>query len=388
MLGLPLALKIVCLQENLNRGLNLVGRAVAARSPLPVLSNVLLATDGGRLRLSAMNQQLAISAWVGVNIESEGATTVPARLLSDFVAQLPAGQVTIELDGETDAVTVSASKNRAKINGIDASEFPPIPQTSAEREVEVDGEVFGAMIDQVVIAAATDDSRPVLAGVCLALGPDYIELAAADGYRLAVRRVAMKTGLKEPVQILVPRPAMVELRRILTDDPGGVWIGLTSSRSEVLFRTLAVSVVSHLIDGQFPKYQQLIPANADTRITASTAEFSHAVRIASLFARDGSNVIRVTVEPGEGSPAKIVLTANAKELGDHRGEIDCESTGPGSQIAFNSKFLADCLGAITSTRVALQITGPTSPGLVRPTDSDGADDTSYSHVIMPMHTVR
>ncbi len=383
-------MNLTCLQENLNRGLSLVSRAVAARSPLPVLSNVLLATEDGGLKLAAMNQQMAISVWTGASIQSEGAITVPARLLSDFIGQLPEGVVALELDAETDTLQVSSGRFRAKMKGIDADEFPPMPEGDAERELEMPTGVWTSIIEQVVVAAAQDDSRPVLAGVSLTFGPDYVELAAADGYRLAVRRAAAETGLSEPSQIIVPRPAMVELSRILTDDPGSVTIGLTANSQSVRFSTRAVSLVSQLIDGQFPAYQQLIPdtANMETRVVADTAAVTQATRIAALFARDGQNVIRATIE-GNDDGGRLVLSANSAELGENQGEVEAEVSGASTnaQIAFNYRFLSDCLGTVSSDRVSLSLAGPTSPGLVRQVDKDGEDMPSFSHVIMPMHTV-
>ncbi len=380
-------LNLTGVQENLNRGLSLVNRAVATRSPLPVLQNVLLATEEGGLKLSAMNQQIAISVWIGASIESEGAITVPARLLVDFVSQLPEGPVKMDLDGDTDTLSVEAGAYRAKIKGIDADEFPPIPAASAEREVEIPTELFAEMIDQVVVAAATDDSRPVLAGVSLTLTPEGIELAAADGYRLAVRRADLTTGVDEPVQLIVPRAAMVELRRILGDDPGTVTIGLTPNESEVLFRTSDVTFVSHLIDGQYPNYEQLIPNQVDTRVVTDTEEFAHATRIAGLFARDGANVIKLSVEPGEnGAASRVVLTASSAELGENSGDLKAVVAGPGGQIAFNFRFLAECLAAVSTAQVSVGVSGAKSPGLFRPVKDD-MDDHEYSHVIMPMHTV-
>ncbi len=383
-------MNVTCLQENLNRGLNLVSRAVAARSPLPVLSNVLLATEDGGLKLAAMNQQMAISVWTGASIQTEGAITVPARLLSDFIGQLPEGVVALELDAETDTLKVSSGRFRAKIKGIDADEFPPIPEGDTERELEMPTSVWTSIIEQVVVAAAQDDSRPVLAGVSLTLGPDYVELAAADGYRLAVRRVAAETGLTEATQIVVPRAAMVELSRILTDDPGAVTIGLTANSSSVRFSTRAVSLVSQLIDGQFPAYQQLVPDsdNMETRVVADTAAVTQATRIAALFARDGQNVIRASIE-GDDDGGRLVLSANSVELGENQGEVEAEVSGDktNAQIAFNYRFLSDCLGTVKSERVSISLAGPTSPGLVRQVDKDGEDMPSFSHVIMPMHTV-
>ena len=360
---------------------------MATRSPLPVLGNVLLATEDAGLKLSAMNQQLAISVWIGASIEAEGAITIPARLLSEFVAQLPEGPVHMVLDPDTDTLRVSAGRYRAKMKGIDAEEFPPIPAASAERELELPTELWAGMIDQVVIAAATDDSRPVLAGVCLTLLPDRIELAAADGYRLAVRREEVATGMSERTQIIVPRAAMVELRRILGDDPGEVTLGVTANRASVLFRTKMVSFVSNLIDGQYPDYEQLIPSSVETRLVVDTAELAHATRIASLFARDGANVVKVNVDPGEeGGSGRLVLTAASAELGENSGDVEASVDGPGGQIAFNCRFLGECLGAITTEKVWMGVGDATSPGLIRPIEDDAAVE-AYSHVIMPMHTV-
>lgn len=380
-------MRVTCLQENLSRGLALVSRAVATRSTLPVLSNVLLQSEDGGLRLSGMNQQLAMSVWLGSSVEDEGAITVPARLLSDFVAQLPEGPVTLATDDETDTLSVASGRYQAKIKGLSAEDFPPIPTTGDEREVDLATDLLADVIGQVVAAAATDDSRPVLAGVSITIGPDHIELAAADGYRLAVRREEVETGLAEPVQIVVPRPAMVELQRMLADDPGTVTIGLSETQSQVLFRTSTVTFIATLIDGQFPNYPQLIPGEVDTRVVVDTQAFAQATRIASLFASSGANVIKLHVQPGaEGESGRMVLTSNSAELGENSGELDAEVSGDGGLIAFNPRFLSECLGTIATERISVGTSGATSPGRFRPVDGDDEVET-HSHVIMPMHTV-
>ena len=380
-------MRVTCLQENLSRGLALVSRAVATRSTLPVLSNVLLQSEDGGLRLSGMNQQLAMSVWLGASVEDEGAITVPARLLSDFVAQLPEGPVTVATDDETDSLSVASGRYQAKIKGLSAEDFPPIPTTGDEREVDLATDLLADVIGQVVTAAATDDSRPVLAGVSITIGPDHIELAAADGYRLAVRREEVETGLAEPVQIVVPRPAMVELQRMLADDPGTVTIGLSETQSQVLFRTSTVTFIATLIDGQFPNYPQLIPGDVDTRVVVDTQAFAQATRIASLFASSGANVIKLHVQPGaDGESGRMVLTSNSAELGENSGELDAEVSGDGGLIAFNPRFLSECLGTIGTERISVGTSGATSPGRFRPVDGDEEIET-HSHVIMPMHTV-
>ncbi len=380
-------MRVTCLQENLSRGLALVSRAVATRSTLPVLSNVLLQSEDGGLRLSGMNQQLAMSVWLGASVEDDGAITVPARLLSDFVAQLPEGPVTLVSDDETDSLSVASGRFQAKLKGLSAEDFPPIPTTGDEREVDLATDLLGDVIGQVVTAAATDDSRPVLAGVSITIAPDHIELAAADGYRLAVRREEVETGLAEAVQIVVPRPAMVELQRMLADDPGTVTIGLSETQSQVLFRTSTVTFIATLIDGQFPNYPQLIPGEVDTRVVVDTQAFAQATRIASLFASSGANVIKLHVQPGaDGESGRVVLTSNSAELGENSGELDAEVSGDGGLIAFNPRFLSECLGSIATERISVGTSGATSPGRFRPVDGDEEIET-HSHVIMPMHTV-
>ncbi len=380
-------MRVTCLQENLSRGLALVSRAVATRSTLPVLSNVLLQSEDGGLRLSGMNQQLAMSVWLGASVEDDGAITVPARLLSDFVAQLPEGPVTLASDDETDSLSVASGRFNAKLKGLSAEDFPPIPTTGDEREVDLATDLLADVIGQVVTAAATDDSRPVLAGVSVTIAPDHIELAAADGYRLAVRREEVETGLAEAVQIVVPRPAMVELQRMLADDPGTVTIGLSETQAQVLFRTSTVTFIATLIDGQFPNYPQLIPGEVDTRVVVTTLEFAKATRIASLFASSGANVIKLHVQPGgDGESGRMVLTSNSAELGENSGELDAEVSGDGGLIAFNPRFLSECLNSIATERISVGTSGATSPGRFRPMDGDQEIET-HSHVIMPMHTV-
>lgn len=380
-------MRVTCLQENLSRGLALVSRAVATRSTLPVLSNVLLQSEDGGLRLSGMNQQLAMSVWLGASVEDEGAITVPARLLSDFVAQLPEGPVTLAGDDATDSLNVASGRFQAKLKGLSAEDFPPIPTTGDEREVDLATDLLADVIGQVVTAAATDDSRPVLAGVSITIAPDHIELAAADGYRLAVRREEVETGLAETVQIVVPRPAMVELQRMLADDPGTVTIGLSETQSQVLFRTSTVTFIATLIDGQFPNYPQLIPGEVDTRVVVDTQAFAQATRIASLFASSGANVIKLHVQPGsDGESGRVVLTSNSAELGENSGELDAEVSGDGGLIAFNPRFLSECLSTIATERISVGTSGATSPGRFRPVDGDEEIET-HSHVIMPMHTV-
>src|SRR5581483_1305096 len=210
------AMKVTCLQENLARGLGIVGRAVAVRSTLPITSNVLIATDHGRIKLAATNLDIALSCWIGGQIEDEGAITVPARLLTDFVNSLPQEKIELTLAPRARQVRLVCARNEATIGGIDADDFPPIPSVEGDT-IELDAKVMREAIAQVVFSAATDDSRPVLTGVDIVVEGDQLTLAAADGFRLSVRSLKLKKKVGERHEVIVPAKALSELSRLLQD---------------------------------------------------------------------------------------------------------------------------------------------------------------------------
>jgi DNA polymerase-3 subunit beta len=377
--------KLSCTQENLARGLATVGRAVAARSPLPVTSNVLLATDEGRLKLAATNLDIAITCWASAKIEDDGAITVPARLLTEFVNSLPNDRIDMKLAERQRSLNLKCVQFEANVKGIDADEFPPIPSVGSEAPITVPAADFHEAIDLVAFAAASDESRPVLAGVSMVFDENRLTLAAADGFRLAVREMELAEPVPDRVAIIVPARALTELSRII----GGVeeellQINVTPNRSQVLFRLPNVQLVSRLIEGAFPNYQQIIPTKHTTRVVVSTKEFLSATRIASFFARDSANIIRLQATPGADlTPGRLTVAATAAEVGDTVGGIDAVIEGDEAQIAFNAKYLTDVLSVLDASQVALEVTTPSSPGVVRPS---GAED--YTHVIMPMHVAR
>jgi DNA polymerase-3 subunit beta len=377
--------KLSCTQENLSHGLGIVGRAVATRSPLPVTSNVLLATDDARLKLAATNLDIAITCWVQARVEEDGATTVPARLLGEFVNSLPNDMVHMKLNERQRSLNLKCGPFEANVKGIDADEFPPIPPVGSEAPIVLEPKAFHDAIEQVAFAAATDDSRPVLAGVSMSFDGDRLTLAAADGFRLAVREMTLPEAVGERIDIIVPARAMTELARVMSDEEETLRINVTPNRSQVLFSLANVQLVSRLIEGTFPNYRQIIPAKHTTRVVVSTKEFLGATKIASFFARDSANIVRLQATPGEElAPGKLTVAATAAEVGDTVGGIDAAIEGDEAQIAFNAKYLTDVLSVLNDSQVALEVTTPSSPGVVRPS----GDDHGYTHVIMPMHVAR
>ncbi len=375
-------MKVSCLQENLAKGLGIVNRAVAVRSTLPITANVLLATDNGRLRLAATNLEIALSHWMGARIEEEGAITVPARLLADFVNSLPNEQIDIELSPRSKQIKLSCARNSATIGGLDAEDFPPIPTVESEASVSLDPEPLKRAITQVVFAAATDDSRPVLTGVHLALEDRCMTLAAADGFRLAVHRLDMSDEQPERIEVIVPARALGELNRLLGDESESVQMMFNQAHSQVLFKLRNTELVAQLIQGAFPNYGQLIPQAHASRALVDKDEFLRETKIASIFARDGSGIVRLQVQSGEDlTPGKLMVYARAEEIGDNQGEIDASVEGEAAKIAFNGKYLQDVLNVLDADRVALETSSPSSPGVIRPV---GGRQDEYVHVVMPM----
>ncbi|MGH2521421.1 MAG: DNA polymerase III subunit beta, partial [Anaerolineales bacterium] len=265
-------MKVSCLQENLAKGLSIVARAVASRSTLPVLGNILLATDNGRLRLSATNLELGITCWIGAKIEEEGSTTVPAKTLVDLVNTLPQDQVAMSLAQRTQTLNLSCGRTQAHIKGIDAQEFPLIPLADLDNAIQLNVEDLREMINQVAFAAATDEARPMLTGVLARIEGDQVSLSASDGFRLAVRKANLSEPVREAVTAIIPARALSELARVITaDEPA--YMSLPPGRGQVIFHHGSVELVSQLIEGTFPDLNAIIPKSYLTRTVMPTDEF-------------------------------------------------------------------------------------------------------------------
>jgi DNA polymerase-3 subunit beta len=374
-------MKLTCLQENLSRGLNMVGRAVATRTTLPITNNVLIATDQSRLRLTATNLEMAMSCWIGAKVEEEGSITVPARLLTEFVNSLPNDKIEISISPSSKTLELKCARFEARISGIGAQDFPPIPKVDTGIETSVTVEALECGISEVVFAAATEESRPVLTGVNAEFENDKLTLAAADGFRLAVHTMPLAKPVDKKTVVIIPSRTLAELNRLMGEDEDPVSILVDPDKSQALFRLKNVELVSQLVQGTFPNYAQLIPQSHTTRVVVSVADFARATKTASIFARDGSGIVRLIVSPGSGEmkPGKMTVSARSEEIGDDIGEIDAVVEGEEAKIAFNGKYLGDVLGVLKESQVMLEITNPSSPGVIRPMGAD-----NYVHVVMPM----
>lgn len=365
------------MQENLARGLSVVSRAVSTRSTLPVLANVLLRTEDAGLKLTATNLEIGITYWVPGKIETDGATTVPARLFTDLVNSLPSSE-RVDLDLQAgESLHLRAGRFATHIKGIDAEEFPAI-QTAGDRPTtRVAQKVLRRALAETAFAAATDEARPILTGVLARFEGDKLTLAAADNYRIAVRTIDVLDPV-ESVSVVIPARALVELGRVLADTDDPIDLVLAQARNQILFHLDGVDLVSRLIDGQFPNYQQVLPQGHTTRAEVDRDELLRAVRPAALIASSSANIVKLEVG-GEGE-AGITVTATA-EVGDYEGSVEAAVEGDGTTIAFNARYLNDVLTNVEAERFALELNGPLSPGVFKPVGDDG-----YVHVVMPVRT--
>jgi len=375
-------MKVTVLQENLARGLGIVSKAVSPRSTLPVLANILIASDEGRLRLSATNLEMGITCWIAARIEEEGSTTVPARTFSDLVSTLPGDQVLLKLDMSTQTLNVRGGTSTNDIKCIDAQEFPPLPVPDFEGAVQINVGDFREMVHQVAFAASADEARPVLMGVLVHVDKDKLTMAAADGFRLSVRKAVLSTSSPAPVSAIIPAQALKEAARVAIDGEEPIYMVLPKGRGQVVFRVKDVEVVSQLIDGTFPDYQQIIPRSYKSRTLVSTSSLLKACKQAEIFAREGSNVARFNIKTAQGEmqPSEVEISATSEETGKNETIVEATVDGGGLLIAFNVKFLREALEVIRTPNVALETSAPNAPGVVRPVGDD-----QFLHVIMPMH---
>lgn len=376
-------MKLTCLQENLSKGLSIVGKAVSTRSTLPVLGNVLLATENSRLKLAATNLELGITCWIGARVEEEGAITVPARTLVDMVNAFSADQVNMELNVRTKTLRLTCGRSEANIKGIDAHEFPLIPQSEPDG-IQIPVDLFREMIAKTAFAAATDESRPILTGVLVKFEGNQMTAAAADGFRLSITRADLDMSVSDALTMIIPANSLKELHRVSGEQKDPISMSIPSGRGQVIFHLTDVDLVTQLIDGTFPDYEQIIPQSHTTRTVVTTSEMRAACKAADIIAREAAHTTRLRVFPDEDlTPGHMLVAATSAETGDNETEIDALVDGGPIEIAFNVKYLNDVLNVIDATQVALETTTDSSPGVIKPV---GRDD--FVHVIMPMNLGR
>jgi DNA polymerase-3 subunit beta len=377
-------MRVSVLQENLAKGLGIVGRAVPTRAPeRPSLQNILLKTEDGRLKLSGTNQELGITMRIGAKVDADGGVGIPARTLVDWVNTLPPERVDLELDNETQTLTIRCGASVAKIQGVAEEEMMEVPEAEAEG-TELPAATFQTMIDQVVFAASRDDSaRPVLTGILTRVDSDRVRLAASDGFRMAMRTATLENIVDNALNLVIPARAMSEVGRIIGADSDSTMISISvpSARNQVMFHMNDVDVVSSLIDGKFPDVDSLVPKASNTTVTMLTGDLLQACKRTEIFARESNMSMRMRIQPGEGASnvGQVTIGATAKERGENEGTLDAIVNGPSLEISFNVRFFIDMLNVLDTEQVVLELNDATKSGVVK-----AAGRQDFVYIVSPM----
>lgn len=359
-----------CTQSNLHMGLSLVSRMVGTRTTLPVLANILFKTENGRLRLSATDLEIGASAYVGGKVDKEGQITLPAKLLYEFVSTNTDNVINIEVKG-TDA-HLKSKHYTATIKGIEASEFPAIPEITPDFEAEISSIDFRSAIQQTVFAAAIDESRPILSGVLIKVDGDVLKMVATDSFRLAEKTLRLSKKVDKKSEVVVPARTMVELARLL--ETGAEIIRLRMGDNQVAFTIGEIYLVSRIIEGAYPDYEQIIPKDLPIKSQVDKEELKGAMKMSELFARDAANNIKVSI-----SSKEIKIVATSPQMGENTAKVSAQTTGGEIDVSFNARYIIDALQATNGKQIELYFIGKLNPCIVK-----DPKDTSYLSIVMPL----
>lgn len=362
-------MKLVVTQENLAKALQVVGRVASGKTPLPILSNILFRTDENRLLLAATNLEIAISQHIGGKVEQDGAITVPARLMSEFISALPKGNV--ELEAEGTKLQITSGTYKSTIHGMAPDEFPALPDITAQQTLTVPVAIMKRSIQQTVLVASSDDTRPVLTGVYCHTHEGSLYFAATDGYRLAERMV-IKTD--QAIEAIIPAQTLQDVLRVITDDSNDITMIFDENQVRILVDD--IEITSRLIDGTFPDYRQLVPASSDITAKLAKDEFGRITKIASLFARESGGSVTLNAIQEE---QKLSIHSVASQLGENTSEAEAEVNADG-QVTLNSRYLIEALNCIDSPKLEFSFSGKLSPCVLTTAEKE----RNYKHIIMPL----
>ncbi len=366
-------MKLQVLQENFSKALSTASRFTSTRAQLPVLSNILLSAKKTKLLVSATNLETSISISVGAKVKKEGEITVPSRVITDIVSNLPPD--TINLAVAKEQIKIDTQNFDSSVAGMNSADFPAIPLTAGKGSIKLEKENFITALSQVVFAASIDETRPILTGVLFIYKKGKLILVATDGFRLSQKKISLKASQKAQ-NVILPKTALSELSRLSSDEET-IDFSLRKDDNQVVFGVGGTILASRILEGEFPDFEKIIPKESKIKIDLDKEELFRAVRLASVFARDSANVVRLNVGKGF-----LKLSAESQAAGSQEAKVDAKVEGQVSkdfEIAFNYRFLEDFLNAVSSDEVQVEFSAPNAPGIF--TDPK---DPNYLHLIMPV----
>lgn len=362
-------MKILCTKKNLNHALQITSRAIGQNNTLPVLNNILLKTDNGRLKVSSTNLEIAINTWVGGKIEEEGELTVPAKLINDYINNLPTEKITISTQNQT--LVLEAEKAKTHIRGLAGEEFPLIPRIEEKTFTKLKTSDLRRAIGEVLFSAAFSETQPEISGVVFNFEGKKLTLAATDRYRLAEAQMDLISEVDSPRQVIVPAKTAQELGRVPAEGEAEVFL----TDSQLMFRAADVELISRLIEGQYPDYKQIIPITFTTEAEVDRLVMAQSLKAVSLFATDSHNI-----ELDISSQNKqVMIKAQSAQTGDSEIRIDALVRGQKNSIIFNYRYLLECLNNLNDEKVVIKIIDASSPAALEPVGRQ-----NYRYIVMPI----
>jgi len=366
-------MKLFCSQKDLDYALNIVNKAISTNNTLPVLNNILIKAEGKKLYFSSTNLEIAISCSIDADVRGEGAITVPAKLITNYVSLLTDEKVELSVT-EGANLAVNSSTSHTKIKCISADEFPLIPKVEKGQEFSIGSDDFFQAITETVFAASLNTTRPVLSGIFIKFVGDELRVAATDSYRLAEKTVKVAKAPKEEFSCIVPAKTMMELGKILSKSEAKN-VKVNVSKNQILFVVDGVDLISRLIEGKFPDYEKIIPKDDKTKFTVSVEDLSLVLKRVSLFARENNNSIKLSVT----NDGKLTVSSEETKVGEEKADVIVKVDGENNKISLNAQYLLDVLTYIGEDKVLFLMNDKASPACIKPVEDGG-----YVYIIMPL----
>jgi len=366
-------MKLFCAQKDLDFALNIVNKAISPNNTLPVLNNILLKAEGKKLFFSSTNLEIAISCNIDADVRGEGSITVPAKLITNYVALLTDEKVELSTV-EGLSLAINSSTSHTKIKCISADEFPLIPKVEKGQEFAIKVDDFYQGLTEVVFAASMNTTRPVLSGVFLRSYAKGLKIVATDSYRLAEKTLEISKMPSEEVSSIVPAKTLMELSKILSKSEEKE-VKVNISKNQILFKVDGIELISRLIEGKFPDYEKIIPKDKKTKFEVSVEDLSLVLKRVSLFARENNNSVKLNVT----NDGKLTIASEETKVGEEKAEVSIKIEGDNNQISLNSQYLLDVLTYVDDDKIVFTMNDKTSPAGIRPIEGD-----DYVYIIMPL----